>query len=339
MPDENEASRLRECRIGSGLTQAELAERAGVSRALVSAVEAGRHQPRVAAALALARALGSTAEALFGGRDASPVDAITGEPPAPGTPLRVGLVGDRVVTTASRMRDECWDAADAIAGELGAGIMAPGESGIVMAGCEPGLMLLERMLRDAGSRAMSIAATSASARAALEAGRVHAAAVHFAAGDPPSPGETTALRIRLASWQVGLAAPRGARRRWWESALGGRVEVIQREPGAAAQEAFLRAARARRRPIDGPRVDGHLAASRRCLESGLPAVTIEPAAAAVGASFHPLEVHDVELWVHPDRAAEPGVARLLDTLTSGPFRKTLECVGGYDLSGIGRHVV
>jgi DNA-binding XRE family transcriptional regulator len=48
---------LRELREAAGLTQAELAARAGVSRQLVGAVEVGRHLPRVDAALALAAAL------------------------------------------------------------------------------------------------------------------------------------------------------------------------------------------------------------------------------------------------------------------------------------------
>jgi len=332
------SGRLRDCRIESGLTQAQLADRAGVSRALVSALESGRHLPRIDAALALARVLGTTAEELFGHHGAEPVDAISGAPPEAGTPVRVGLVGDRLVTAAPRLGDEGWDAVDGLAGALDAALPSRAGAGVVMAGCEPGLALLERMLRDRGTRAVSIPSSSASALAALREGRLHAAAVHFAADRPPAPEAGSLLRVHLGRWRVGLAAPRGGRRRWWETALGGRVEVIQREPGAAAQEAFLRAMRGRKREVGGPRVGGHLAASRRSLESGLPAVTIEPAAAAVGAAFHALEAHDVEVWIPAERAAEPGVARLLDTLSSTSFRRTLECVGGYDLSNIGRRV-
>ena len=49
----------------SGLSQAELANRAGVSRSLVAAIEAGRNTPSVAAGIAVARALGVTVEELF----------------------------------------------------------------------------------------------------------------------------------------------------------------------------------------------------------------------------------------------------------------------------------
>ena len=56
---------VRIARTGAGLTQAELAGLAGVSRQTVVAVEAGDYAPSVYLALSLARHLGSTVEALF----------------------------------------------------------------------------------------------------------------------------------------------------------------------------------------------------------------------------------------------------------------------------------
>ena len=57
---------LRAARERAALTQAELAERAGVSRQLVTSAEAGRHAPAVDAALRIAHVLGEPVEALFG---------------------------------------------------------------------------------------------------------------------------------------------------------------------------------------------------------------------------------------------------------------------------------
>ena len=56
---------VRAASTAAGLTQAELAELAGVSRQTVVAVEAGDYAPSVFLALSLARHLGSTVEALF----------------------------------------------------------------------------------------------------------------------------------------------------------------------------------------------------------------------------------------------------------------------------------
>src|SRR5882762_8754112 len=87
---------LRDRRLECGLTQAELAARAGVSRQLVAAVEAGHNAPAVDAALGLARALATTVEALFADTPSEVVAALGGRL-RDGAPLRVGRVADRLV--------------------------------------------------------------------------------------------------------------------------------------------------------------------------------------------------------------------------------------------------
>ena len=59
------ASRLKEARMKAGLTQAELAELAGVSRKTVNTVENGVFVPSTILALSLSRALNTTVEDLF----------------------------------------------------------------------------------------------------------------------------------------------------------------------------------------------------------------------------------------------------------------------------------
>lgn len=56
---------VRQERLAASLTQADLATAVGVSRQTVVAVEAGDYAPSVYLALALARQLGTTVEALF----------------------------------------------------------------------------------------------------------------------------------------------------------------------------------------------------------------------------------------------------------------------------------
>jgi putative transcriptional regulator len=58
-------SRLKEIRSAAGLTQAELAERVGVSRKTINTVENGVFVPSTILALKLGRALGCPVEALF----------------------------------------------------------------------------------------------------------------------------------------------------------------------------------------------------------------------------------------------------------------------------------
>jgi putative transcriptional regulator len=58
-------NRLRDARTARGWTQAELAEKVGVTRKTVNTVENGVFIPSTVLALKLARALDTTVEALF----------------------------------------------------------------------------------------------------------------------------------------------------------------------------------------------------------------------------------------------------------------------------------
>lgn len=65
MGDPRLGSRLKAVRTEAGLTQAELADRAGVSRKTINTVENGVFIPSTLLALSLAKALGTTVEDLF----------------------------------------------------------------------------------------------------------------------------------------------------------------------------------------------------------------------------------------------------------------------------------
>lgn len=64
-PEPKLGNRLKEERARAGLTQAELAARAGLSRKTVNTVENGVFLPSTLVALRLAAALGVTVEAIF----------------------------------------------------------------------------------------------------------------------------------------------------------------------------------------------------------------------------------------------------------------------------------
>jgi molybdate-binding protein len=68
------------------------------------------------------------------------------------------------------------------------------------------------------------------------------------------------------------------------------------------------------------------------------AITIEPAALAVGAVFHPLEVHNAELWVAGEWANDPVVAEALAVVAGRGFQERLASIGGYDLTSCGTRV-
>jgi len=65
MPDGRLGNRLKQWRTDKELTQADLAELAGVSRKTINTVENGVFVPSVLLALILARAFGTSVESLF----------------------------------------------------------------------------------------------------------------------------------------------------------------------------------------------------------------------------------------------------------------------------------
>jgi molybdate-binding protein/DNA-binding XRE family transcriptional regulator len=91
--------RLRLARQARGYSQQQLAGMAGVSRQAVSAVEAGHSDPSLRVALALARALGTGVEELFGPSEPQPEVQARQVAPAgpPGARVVLAPVGDAFV--------------------------------------------------------------------------------------------------------------------------------------------------------------------------------------------------------------------------------------------------
>jgi molybdate-binding protein len=61
------------------------------------------------------------------------------------------------------------------------------------------------------------------------------------------------------------------------------------------------------------------------------AVTIEPAALALGLSFHALEEHVSELWVAEVTADNAVLHAFMEELTGERVHRRLAAIGGYDL--------
>ena len=333
-------SGLRERRLECGLTQAELAARAGVSRQLVAAVEAGHNTPAVDAALGLAQALGTTVEELFAHAPPDVVAALGGSLPD-GASLRIGRVGDQLVAAELADRGTAaagWAKPD---GTLQDGNLRlyPGASpaGLVVAGCDPALGIAEALLSGLGSRSLlAISAPTGTALQALQRGTVHAAVVHGMPRRLPKPS-VPVIRLHLARWQVGLAAAATLPNNSLEAILTGDVPIAQRDPAAASQQALTRAsARAGiKDPPPGPRATGHIDAARIAATINGAAVTTEAAARAFDLSFVALEDHTVELWLADRWLDHPAAQALADVLTSSAFTDRVSHFAGYDLTGCG----
>ena len=85
------SNRVRVNRLKAGLTQAQLAERAGISRSAVTAIESNRLVPSVTAAIGLAEALRQSVEELFGNNAKTSAEVVWESKP---------LLGDSMVWRA-----------------------------------------------------------------------------------------------------------------------------------------------------------------------------------------------------------------------------------------------
>jgi transcriptional regulator with XRE-family HTH domain/molybdate-binding protein len=331
--------RIRDLRLARGLTQVQLAELAQVSRQLVGAVEADRHLPRVDAAVRLAAALSTSVEELLA-PDTREVLGVL-EEPAEGALVRIGRVGERLVCVPAAGTGEGWATADAQIQDGAVQLFDVERPAVVVAGCDPVVGLVSRLLEaTSGPRVIPVATSSATAAAVLAAGRSHAVTVHGPGGRHDDP-EVAVRRWHVARWQVGLAAPADLPSGWVDNALAGRTPVVHREPGAGSQAAFERARAtdaAATPPVHGPRVGGHAEAAWRAATDRMVAVTIEPAALANGLAFHPLETHTSQLWVAADHADDPRIHAFLDELGSARAHRRLAAIGGYDLSENGKEI-
>jgi DNA-binding XRE family transcriptional regulator len=336
-----ELRQLRARRLECSLTQGELASRAGVSRQLIAAVEAGRNSPAVDTALRLAAALGTTVEALFVPAPSTPLPlAVDGTLPD-GALVRAGRVGDQLVAAAVAdhgIAGSGWARPDGVI-DRGALRLFPGTdtSGLVLAGCDPAFGVAERILAGTGERSLlALPAPTGTALAALTAGRVHAAVVHGLAGELPAPPLPVA-RWHVAHWPVGLALPPRRAGRTLANLIEDGVPVIQRSPAAASQHAFERAVALAGLEPPAPRfvADGHLEAARLAALRRSAAITTEGAAHAFALPFLALETHTVEVWVSREWLAHPGVDALGELLSSAAFTAPIAAIGGYDLSGCG----
>ena len=333
-------TRLYELRQQCGLTQAQLASRAGVSRQLVAAVEAGKNTPAVDAALGLARALATTVEELFADAPPRIVPAL-GRELTDGTGVRLGRIADQLVVAPLPDHGTAgagWATPDAVI-EAGGLRLFPGAipAGLIVAGCEPALGVAETMLAGLGPRSLlAISAPTGTALQALKHGHVHAAVVHGPPDSLPRP-PVPVIRWHLARWHVGLGVAPPAASHSLEEILHKHTPVVQRDPAAVSQQAFQHAVRRAgfTEPAAGPQATGHIDAARLAATIDAAGVTTEAAAHAFNLRFLPLEHHTVEIWLAQQWSDHPAANALADLLASTAFTQRVAQFGGYDLTDCG----
>jgi putative molybdopterin biosynthesis protein len=347
--------RVRERRRSCGLSQQQLAERAGISRQTLVAIEAGRLTPSVAVALRLARALGCAVEELFSFAEPPLLEAQLAlserwTVPIPSR-VRLGRVGETFV--AWPVRDDTGEAEGMIRERAGERVSveplvdpATLERSLVLAGCDPALAMLaahlKRWRRDL--RVVWVPLGSRTALQALARGWVHIAGTHL--WDPDT-GEFNLSEVRrqlvgrpvavvtLSRWVEGLGlAPGNPKRiRSVGDLVKPGVSIVNRELGSGsrivldrflAQEAIEPAMlRGYERELAGHRAVAE-AVANGLADAG---PIVYPVARAHGLDFVPLLEERYDLVVPLSVLDWSPVRDLLELLTSRPVRRELEASG------------
>ena len=240
-------NQVRARRIDRGWSQEELALRAGISRAGVSAIEMGRLVPAATAVLALAAALECRVEDLFSLVAAGQNTGAWAWQPA-GEPCRywhASVAGRKLLYP---VEPTCMPLAhDGIfhEGRFEDRSQVPASDVLVVASCDPALGLLANEYhRLSGFHILALQRPSREALSLLARGLVHVAGVHLerrgqrgcnAAAARETLGNGFCL-LRSAFWQEGLAVASSRRVRSVQRAIESRLRWVGREPGSAAGE-------------------------------------------------------------------------------------------------------
>jgi molybdate-binding protein/transcriptional regulator with XRE-family HTH domain len=340
-------NRLKARRLERQWSQADLAAKAGISRTAVSAIEGRRLVPSVAAALALAAALGCAVEDLFGPEKAATADEPSWAFPPLTTPCRYWLarVGDRLLrypTEPSEAGLVEHDGLFANGCSQTRQFSAPDET-LVMACCDPAAGILVRQLaRDTGIRLLVITRSSREALVLLGQGLIHLAGIHLAAVDFPQ-GNAEAVRaelgsgyslLRLAQWQEGLALAPRLGLRSIRAALRAKLRWVGREPGSGARQCLdelLSGRPAPRRQASNHRA---VAESIRCdwADAG---VCLRLAGEEAGLSFFTVRQEIFDICFRSADAADPRLEAFQKTVRSSSYRRLMGDLPGYDSSATG----
>jgi putative molybdopterin biosynthesis protein len=374
----NIANHLTAHRQKRGFSAAELAQRAGISRQTIYAIESGSYVPNTAVALRLARTLEVSVEDLFSIAADAPAAPLSTEQvtllPQPdssraGDPMQLCRVDRRTVASSPSPVPWYLPTADAVLigapGRIGKAARGTvqlfhGESDlanrILVAGCDPGVSVLARHVLRAGVELVVAQRNSSQALALLKQGVVHVAGTHLrdeASGESNLPAihrlfaRKQAAVVSLAVWEEGLVlAPGNPKSIRSVADLARRdVTIVNREPGAGCR--ILLDTRLRGLGLTGQNVHGydrlaagHLPAAWQVRSGDADCCIATRAAARVfGLDFIPLASERYDLAIRRRHLDYPPVVTLLDTLNRASFRRELEGLGGYDTSAAGRRLL
>ncbi len=361
-------SLIHQIRKDAGLTQAELAQAAGISRQAYTAIESGKSVPSTEVALRLAQKLQKAVEDIFWLED-SPERVVRAEligirenVPA-GTRMQIIQFGTRRLARPLQegaIVSHTINEADGIAisshsnREVNLRLLSDAAlktPALVLAGSDPATSILTHMIRDLGVRLIWIEAESIPSLHALARGEIHIAGCDFrdrVTGhyNLPLVREIVPFPctvIRFAVWRQGMILPTGNPKsiRNVEDLVRPDISIINREPGAGSRGLLNRLmweTGISANDIQGYNkvVHGHLSTGET-VAAGLAdcGIGIEAAARVNDLDFLPLNDEPYDLVIPNHFLDLPAIQSLIKLLKSRGLHRQIESLGGYDIRSMG----
>jgi molybdate-binding protein/DNA-binding XRE family transcriptional regulator len=361
-------SLIHQIRKDAGLTQAELAQAAGISRQAYTAIESGKSVPSTEVALRLALKLQKTVEDIFW-LDDSPERVVRAELigekksiPA-GTRMQIIQFGTRRLARPLQegaIVSHTINEADGIAvssrnnREVDLHLLndtALKTPTLVLAGSDPSTSIITHMLRDLGIRLIWIEAESMPSLHALARGEIHVAGCDFrdrvtGLYNLPLVKEIVPFPctvIRFAVWRQGMMVPAGNPKsiKHIEDLVRPDISIINREQGAGSRGLLNRLmweTGISANDIHGydKVVHGHLSTGET-VAAGLAdcGIGIEAAARASELDFLPLNDEPYDLVIPNHFIGMPAIQSLLKLLKTRGLQRQIESLGGYDIRSMG----
>ena len=344
----NRRNALLQKRLACDWTQAEMARRAGISRAAVSAIEGEHLTPSVTTAIALARALNCSVEELFhGGGYASATRAQVWAWPAPGDPCRyweAEVFGRRLLFPLEESalnaapHDGVWESGVCRAAE-----QPDSELTLTVATCDPAVGLLAReYARESGFRMLVFPRGGAAAMDLARHRKIHVAALHRSSEKAPERNANTAREIlgdnamllRAATWEAGVAFAENGRFHSIEQLAKEVGKWAVREPGSAARECLDDL-------LEGAEPSGKIVFSHRSVADSIRAgwaeagVCIKFSAMEAGLGFLPLRKEALDFCFYSSLEHDPRIQALIRVLQSPRYRQCLNELPGYSAEHTG----
>ena len=328
-------------RLARQWSQAELAERTGISRAAVSAIEGERLSPSVATALALAAVFECSVEELFGhgGISKSRGSDWAWSPRGETSRYWEAEIGHHrllypveAVTLNPCPHDGIWQN-----GVLH-GNSPAAEQTLVMASCDPAAGLLAaEYARASGFRLLIFPRGGQTALELLRQKLVHVAGLHYSTEDAPNRNVETVRAhmisdcqlLRSVKWQSGIALASDDRSRSPESVARRHLRWAAREPGSAARECLDELLG--RRSFDGREVGGHASVAEAVRSGWAEAgVCVKFSAEEAGLNFLPLRNETLDFCFPASLQRDARIQALVRLVRSRAWRQLVSELPGYD---------